>query len=249
MAEKRKTANVPINYEEQLAAESHDIAKRIAAPSGDRIRLNGNVSFVTPDGMEGDELEVVILDFMSSNLFYDSAYDADNPQPPACFAIGEEPSLLAPSKNSPDLQAETCSVCPNNQFGSAMNGKGKACKNTRLIAVMPLSAIEDGDDEAPIWTMSIPPTSIKAFDSYVHGLAVRHKKVPVGVVTSITMDKKSAYSAPRFEVRRPLDNEELGIFMPRRDEARQRLTTEPDVSMYEPPRPAGKAVRRPAAKR
>jgi hypothetical protein len=230
----RTTSNVPINYEEQLAAESHDIAKRIAAPTGDRIRFNGAVSFITPDEMEGDELEVVILDFASTNLFYDSAYDRDNPQPPACFAIGEEPSLLAPSKNSPDIQAESCSVCPNNQFGSASNGKGKACKNTRLIAVMPVAALES-EEEAPIWTMSIPPTSIKSFDSYVHSLAVRHSKAPVSVVTSITMDKKSTYAAPRFEVRRPLDNEELGVFMPRRDEARQRLHTEPDVSMYKPP--------------
>jgi hypothetical protein len=122
----RAKANLPVNYAEQLAKEAAEISKRIATPSGDRIRFNSNRSLITPDGGEGEELEVVVVDFVSSNLFYDGPFDRDNPQPPGCFAIGVEPSLLVPSPNSPNKQAETCSACPNNQFGSA--GKGKACK-------------------------------------------------------------------------------------------------------------------------
>src|SRR5690348_2432812 len=101
----KSTSNLPINYEEQLQKEAAEIAKRIAAPSGDRIRFNGNAGFITPDGNEGDALEVVIIDFLSSNLFYDGPFDRDNPQPPACFAIGDEPSHLVPSPNSPNRQA------------------------------------------------------------------------------------------------------------------------------------------------
>ena len=138
----RAKANLPVNYAEQLAKEAAEISKRIATPSGDRIRFNSNRSLITPDGGEGEELEVVVVDFVSSNLFYDGPFDRDNPQPPGCFAIGVEPSLLVPSPNSPNKQAETCSACPNNQFGSA--GKGKACKNTRLLAVMPVAM--DGEE-------------------------------------------------------------------------------------------------------
>lgn len=232
---KRKTSNLPVNYEEQMAAEAAEIAKRIAAPTGDRIRMS-NKGFRTPDGMEGDELEVVIVDFTSTNLFYDSPYDRDNPQSAACFAIGAEPTLMVPSPNSPVKQAETCAACPNNQFGSADNGKGKACKNMRMLALMPSTALDDPDEDAPIWTMSVPPTSLKAFDGYVSSLANKHRKIPIGVVTRIYQDPNETYVAPRFEVVRPLQGDELGTFMTRREEANARLNTEPDVSGYQPPK-------------
>lgn len=237
MATARAKASVPVNYEAQIAKEASEITRRISAPSGDRIRFNANKAFITPDGMEGDTLEVVIVDFVSTNLFYDGPFDRDNPQPPACFAIGPEPSLLVPSPNSPAKQADTCTACPNNQFGSAPNGKGKACKNTRLLALMPV--LDDPKAEAPIWILSVPPTSLKAFDSYVHGLATKHKTIPVGVVTNITLDPGNSFASPRFDVARPLKGTELGTFMSRREEANQRLTAEPDVSQYTPPKSAG----------
>ncbi len=237
MATSRGKSNLPINYDEQLAKEAAEIAKRIATPSGDRIRFNANKGFITPDGSEGETLEVVIVEFYSTNLFYDGAYDRDNPQPPACFAIGPEPSMLIPSSNSPAKQADTCATCPNNQFGSAVNGKGKACKNTRLLALMPASAIDDND--GPIWIMSVPPTSLKAFDGYVQSLSIKHKTVPVGVITQITLDPESTFAAPRFNVVRPLSSNEIAVFMPRRPEAAKRLATEPDVSQYTPPKQAG----------
>lgn len=234
----RSTSNLPVSYAEQLAKEADAIGKRIAAPSGDRIRFNGNQSFITPDGLEGETLEVVIVDFVSSNMFYDGPYDKDNPAPPACFAIGAEPSMLVPSSNSPGKQADTCTVCPMNQFGTATNGKGKACKNTRLIAVSPVSALDSPDEPAPLWIMSIPPTSLKAFDAYVHSLSAKHRLPPVGVVTQITLDGSSQYASPRCSLVRPLANDELKVFMERRQEASDRLHTEPDVSTYVPPKRA-----------
>lgn len=225
----RPKASLPVNYAEQLAKEASEISKRISTPSGDRVRFSSNRALITPDGAEGEELEVVILDFVSANLFYDGAFDRDSPQPPACFAIGAEPSLLVPSDNSPNKQAVSCSGCPNNQFGSA--GKGKACKNTRLLAVMPVAM--DGEDP-PVWIMSVPPTSMKAFDAYVQSLAMKLKTTSLGVVTRITLDQSVTYAAPRFGVVRPLRADEFETYMTRREEATKRLTAEPDVSAYVP---------------
>lgn len=237
----RPTPNVPMNIQAQLEAEAALIKSRIAAPSGDRIRFNGNKSMTAPDGSEGSELECVVLDFVSSNLYYDRPYNKDVVLPPACFAIGPEPSLLIPGKSAPVKQADTCSSCPMNQFGSALTGAGKACKNTRLVAVCP-SDSEAGN--TPIWILSIPPTSIKSFDAYVSSLATKNRTLPIGVVTRITLDPKSDYAAPRFEVVRPLSAEELPIFFEARAEAFERLTTEPDVSGYEPPKQQPRGARR-----
>lgn len=229
----RGTPNVPINYDAQLAEEASKIASRIAAPSGDRIRFTGNTAIVTPDGQHGEALDCVIVDFVSTNLLFEGSYDRDNPAPPICFAIGAEPSLLVPSTKSPEPQADTCTVCPNNQFGSA--GKGKACKNTRLLALMPVTALDNPDEPAPIWIMSVPPTSLKFFDAYVQSLATRHKTVPIGVITRITLDQSNTFASPRFAVTRPLNGAEFAPFMSRREEATTRLHTEPDVSGYVAP--------------
>lgn len=227
-ATKRSTSNLPVNYKEQMDNEVGNIQSRISAPSGDRIRMVSSSHFVLPDGTEAEEIEGVIVDFVSANLFFEGDYDRENPSAPGCFAVGPEPTTLVPTRNSPNRQADTCSACPNNQFGS--KGKGKACKNTRQLALMAL----DAEDDA-IWVMSVPPTSIKAFDGYVHTLAGKHRLPPVGVVTRVKLDKSETYSAPRFEVVRPLDTPELGKFMESRTAARERLVTEPDFSQYTAP--------------
>lgn len=234
------TSNLPAQYQEQMAREMEEIQKRIAAPSGDRVRFT-KTGFRTPDGMEGEELEVVIIDFVSSNLFYDGPYDRDNPAPPGCFAIGNEPSTLVPSDNSPNKQSDSCSVCPNNQFGSS--GKGKACKNTRLLAVTP--AEPDSEGNYPVWIMAVPPTSIKMFDAYVSKIAKTHKVPPIGVVTRVTMDDAVDYAAPRFSAVRPVDKDDIGTFFELRNDAHDRLYAEPDVSQYN----AAPAKSKPAARR
>lgn len=227
-------AQTPINYSEALAAEAAAISKRISGPSGDRIRFNGH-TIITPEG-EGSEIEVVILDFVSNNMYYDQPFDRDNPKPPACFAIGQEPGSMAPSDNSPDKQNDTCQGCPMNEFGSALVGKGKACKNTRQVAVAPASALDNPDAEVPIWVLSVSPMAIKTFDTYVSKIASKHKKIPIGVITSIKLDAEITYPAPVFSVIRELDDEELGVFYPVREAALERLFVEPDTSTYEPPK-------------
>jgi hypothetical protein len=228
---------------EQLANESANIASRISQPGGDRIRYSKQNQLVLPDGSEVDELEVVVLDFISSNVFYDRDYDPKNPIPPACFAIGANPAELVPSKNSPAVQSTTCKACPNNQFGS--KGNGKACKNTRLLAVIPYDGLVDG--ESDIWIQSIPPTSVKSFDAYVQLLSVRHKSVPIGVRTMLSMEPKADYASPRFKVLGLLDDELLEKANQLRSSAQTRLLTEPDVSAYQSPK--SKAAPRGAVRR
>jgi hypothetical protein len=228
------TPNLPINYQEELMREAQEISKRIAAPSGDRIKMDSH-GFTLPDGTQGDELAVVVVDFISSNLYYDRPYNKDNPIPPACFAIGPEPTALVPSENSPEKQADTCAGCPLNQFGSALTGKGKACKNTRLLAVVPLKSVIENDPEGPLLMISVPPTSLKTFDGYVSTLAARFKMSPIGVGTKVTPTPNVDYACPKFESIRPLAQEEIMYVMSRREEARRRLQAEPDITGYEPP--------------
>lgn len=248
----RTTSNLPaVMTIAQLSEESKGIAARIGTPGGDRIRSNGNINFILPDGTEGTEIECVVLDFCSHNQFYDRAYDEKKPSPPACFAIGDEPTLLIPSENSPAIQAETCAGCVLNQFNTALGGgKGKGCKNTRLLGLIPLTALDDPDTVHPIWTMSVPPASLGNFDGYVRTLLTRHNGLPpIGIVTSIRLGE-GQYFKPQFGIVRPLTQDELNFFYPRKVEATARIKAEPDVTGYEAPPQRGRPVpvKAPAAK-
>lgn len=230
MAE-RGNNNLPINYADQLKGEAADIASRISSGPRNKITTTGGSAFVLPNGTSGPKLELVVLDFVAENNFFDRPFNRNNPFPPACFAIGYNPRDMVPSENSPDKQASSCTNCAHNQWKSGA-GAGKACKNGRRLAVTPLKPMDDGT--RPVWLFEIPPASIKFFDAYVSKIATAHKMSPIGMLTVITHEPGSAFNAPRFDIARPLTNEELGEVFPLREQAAELITREPDVSKYVP---------------
>ena len=199
----------------QIAADLKASAAMVEAPAVERIRMSPK-GFTLPDGTTGDSIKCVILGFASANAHYPNAYDPDNPAGPDCWAVGYSPNQLSPHDSSEKKYSDTCMPCPNNQFGSAKVGAGKACKNTRKLAVLQLNGAED----ASLMELSIPPSSIKYFDTYVSTtLRNRFQLPPSAVVTEIFMDEKVTYAAPRFKMDRPLDEKELQFFYSRKAEA------------------------------
>lgn len=221
----------------QMQQEIAALANKTAPPGGDVIQISQSKEFKLPDGTKSQgPLELVIVEFSSSNRYYDGPYDKDNISPPACFAIGDSPTALVPSDNSPNKQSSSCAGCPMNQFGSA--GTGKACKNTRVLAVLP----PDADDDTPLWVLNVSPTALKAYDSYVNSIARQFQLPPIGVRTEVSFDPNSEYPSLRFASLGP--NEQLAVHFARKEEAKKRLTQEPDVSSYEAPKPAKKTAGR-----
>ncbi len=233
VAIKKPSGGSLVDIRAQMAQEVTDMAQRVGAPGGDSIRITQDKKFEFPDGTSSPgPFNVVIVDFVSANSFYEGPYDPKSIAPPACFAIGSNPTQLVPSDNSPVKQSDTCSACPMNQFGSA--GNGKACKNSRVLAVLPPGATAD----TPLWILKVSPTALKAFDAYVTSIARQFQMPPVGVVTEVSFDEGSSYASLRFG--NPTPNEDLEVCYARKGEAMARLTTEPDVSQYEaaPPKRA-----------
>lgn len=235
----KKASNV-VSIQDTLRAQAAAMSDRIAPPSGNLIRVTQDKKFVLPDGTKTEgPLDLVIVDFVSRNEFYVGEYDPNAISPPACFAISPNPRTMAPSDNSPEKQAETCGECPMNVFGS--KGNGKACKNTRYMAVLPPDATED----TPIWLLKTSPTAIKGFDAYVGGVQRAFQMPPVGVVTSVSFDDGQTYATMTFSDARP--NEQLATHFARQEEATAMLMAEPDVSNYGQT-PAKAPARAPARK-
>ena len=165
---KPSSANI-VSIQEALKAQAASMSERTAPPSGNSIRVTQDKQFILPDGTKTPgPLELVIVDFTSKNAFYEGAFDPKNIAPPACFSLGTDIKKMVPSKNAPVPQSADCGSCPMNQFGSA--GAGKACKNSRMLAVLP----PDADENTPMWTLSTSPTANKGFDGFVTSVARVH---------------------------------------------------------------------------
>lgn len=229
-AKQTTTAVSTVNYEDEVAA----LAKRLQMNTGDRIKVNLSKFFEFPDGTTETEIEGIILDFVAHNRYYISQYNPNSIVPPECFALGLEPTGLIASDNSPDKQCASCAACWANQFGSAQGGKGKgkACNNTRIIALVipPKDMAVDDLSELPIYTLSVSPTALKAFDGYVGKVAAHFRKPVRTVITHIGFDPGSDYPSLRFAATAPAGRELEAYANSRLEEARQRLMVEPDVS-------------------
>lgn len=219
---------LPANIEELLAREVADISKRIGAPSGDIVKVSQDKKVVFPTGETvNGPFEAVIVDFVAANYMYSGAFNPQNVEAPICFAHNPHPSVLAPSDNSPEKQAETCAVCPNNQFGSG-GGNSKACKNTRLLALLPVNA----DVDTSLMVLKVSPSGIKHFDRYVGHVASLSnpdtgKPLHISqVVTTIGLDPSVTYPSLRFG--KPAFNPNWSFFTRQLTRARDRLMTEPD---------------------
>ena len=219
------SANI-VSIQEALKAQVAALAGRTAPASGSAIRVTQDKQFMLPDGTKTPgPLELVIVDFTSKNAFYEGAFDPKNISPPACFSIGNDIKSMVPSKNAPMPQSSDCASCPMNQFGS--DGDGKACKNTRVLAVLP----PDADADTPLWTLATSPTANKGFDGYVGQVARIFEMPPIGVVTTVSFDPSVTYAKLLFS--NPQPNVNVGTHFGRQDEAKAMLSVEPDVSGFE----------------
>jgi hypothetical protein len=226
-----------------LRKQAEENAKRVEAGGGKAIKVGQDKSFTLPDGTKTREaLQLVVVDFVSVNKYYEGPYNKDEVVPPNCFAISPDPKQMVPSANSPDKQHDTCAGCPRNEYGSAPQGAGKACKNTRLLAVLP----PDADEDTELWTLSVSPTALKSFDNFVAGVNRAFQLPPVGVI--VTVRFSDAHDYPSLEFTDPQPNENVAVHFARQSEARELLMREPHVSAFEAAKPAKPTIRKPAAR-
>ena len=226
-----------------MSSELEDLRARLTAPTGNRIKLD-NKQFKLPNGDTLDALDAVILDFVYMNKFYEGSYDSANIVPPNCFAINPLPNELTPSPNSPDIQSQTgCAGCAMNQFGTA--GKGKACQNRILVAILPA----DATAETAISILDVSPTGIKPFSAYVSAVARSLQRPPYGVITRIECNPAVKWDVLQFSDPQLIDQEDfIEMIIARRQEARELLMVEPDVTAIRAAneaRPKGKSLMAP----
>lgn len=170
--------------------------ERVKIPSGGGIVFE--IPGDDPDNPEAvKELQGVILDDHAVNAFWQVKYNGEN-NPPDCASLDGSKGIV---RDTGEIVA--CNTCPYNVFGSAEDGRGKACKNMRRVYLLQQGNV------FPL-LLTVPPTGLKNFSDYKGQRIVGKGRRSYQVLTKVTLTKdKSAdgitYSKPVFGVAQVLD--------------------------------------------
>lgn len=136
-----------------------------------------------------------------SKVYYQGGYTEGSNEKPTCFSHDG----VVPDIGATERQAEKCGVCPHNAWGSRIteNGaKGKACADSRRVAVSPKEDLEN-----PM-LLRIPAGSLKDLLGYADML--NRRRTPYqAVVTKIGFDHDVAHQKLTFKAMRFLSEEEV----------------------------------------
>lgn len=231
-----KKDNLPVKWEDKLAQAAEEAAKSEEGSGGGTFfSVKSGVLSYGDAPIPGNQMAVIILDTIFENVFYDGAYDPDTPQGPLCFSFGRVQDDMVPHTIVTDAGTEQhneCRGCPMNEFGSADTGKGKACRNTRRLALIPAGKFgRDGSFEifdeqehfesAQIAFMKLPVTSVKGYATFVKQVADALKRPPFGIITKIKVvpDVKTQFKVV-FEPIENVPDELMEVIFARNTEAK-----------------------------
>lgn len=178
-----------VNWEEKLAAEAKAVAA-LERPSVSGISLRGGVMMLNDVQVPGNRLDCVVIGSVFEHAYYSKPFDPNNIVAPDCFALSVNGEGMVPHPDVPDPIHDNCAACPNFAWGSdpKPNSKGKACKEKRKLALLPASAIKDGEImKAEMALMSISTTNVRHWGNYVNTVAVEYGRPPWAMLTEISV--------------------------------------------------------------
>lgn len=238
-------------YDDRWAQDAQRAATAEPVQSGAWLSVRGGELKIGDEVLPGAQAAVIVLDSYAENTFYGTRYDPDSPQPPICYAFARDGEALMPHivgmqkdmsyfmpQHMKDGQVLGCDGCPMNQWGSAAQGKGKACQNRRRLVVIPagyytpkrgsrdfdLYLFDDPQHFASTEAVNfkLPVTSVKNWAGYVHQVAATQRRPPHGVVTRLAVvpNAKTQFEVV-FEPIELVPDEMAQVIFDRRDAAVQ----------------------------
>jgi len=201
---------------------SHEVSELTKALAGNgstsrRITMNKGVFRRIVNGKEAGKVKdgfinVIIINALAkvSRQFYATAYDPDAaPTLPDCWSnLGDVPDAKASNP-----QSNACVSCPQNIDGSGANGKGRACKFQRRVALL-----LENDMSGEVYQMNIPAKSLfgkgvgntHPFESYAKFLPANGESID-RVVIEMRFDENETADVLQFTAVRHLNDEEIDV--------------------------------------
>lgn len=236
---KKSSSTAVAAWDEQLAKYAEAAStQESSVVTGQFFGLKNGVLTFNSNPLPNNEMAVIVLDSVLENVFYEGRYDPDTPQSPTCFAFGRDDKTIFPHKivvEAGQAQHDQCHGCPHNEFGSADTGKGKACRNTRRVGMIPAGTFDKqgnftpNDDpshyaDAEVAFMKLPVTSVRGYAAYVKQVAGSLRRPPFGVFTrvSVVPDPKSQFKVI-FEPLEEVPGELLQAIIARHEEVKETI--------------------------
>lgn len=191
----------------KLAEETADAEK----PSGHFITFKGGQMTYNDAPVPGNKLMAVPIDYMFENAYYPGRYNPAKAASPVCYAFGRKDGEMVPHPECESPQHTQCDGCPKNEWGSDPDGgKGKACKNSRRIALLHADSLKSPEEilEAAVAFCKLPVTSVKNWSTFANQCATVLKMPPLAVVAevSVVSDPKSQFQV-LFKASRIIDDD------------------------------------------
>jgi hypothetical protein len=173
-----------------------------------RVKHGGEETLlVDNEGETISSLRVVMLKANRniSKIYYADGYTEGSAEAPSCFSVDG----VRPSDRVENPVHSVCATCPKNQWGSRIsdNGsKGRACADSRRVAVVPEGDLECEMFGGPM-LLRVPGASLNELGSF--GKAMKAKGFPYNtIITRISFDPDTAYPKLKFNAVRPLNADE-----------------------------------------
>jgi len=144
-----------------------------------KIPAGGALQFEIPgDDPENPDyaryLEGVILYNHASSAYWPEGSEYDENTAPLCSSVEGKLGIGEPGG--------ACATCSLNRFGTAPDGKGKACKNMRVLYLL-------RDGEFMPLQVTLSPTSIKPFRDFINAAFVSRRRGTCGSVIQIGLKR------------------------------------------------------------
>ena len=171
--------------------------QRIKIPSG------GNLVFEIPtddpDNPNYEKtVEGVLIHHHDANAYWPEGSEYDENTAPLCSSVDGKQGIGEPGG--------LCATCALNLYGSAPEGRGKACKNMRMLYLL------QSGESIPI-QISLPPTSLKPFKTFINQAFLLRRRPSYSSVIQIGLRKENNggndYSVATFRLVSNFEGEQL----------------------------------------
>ena len=206
-------------WDAELAKLATEATASLPTVTGEWLSTKGGHLSYRGQLVPGDKMNVIVLDFLNENQYYDVPFDPTAPASPCCYAFGSDKGTMMPHAKAAAPQAKSCKGCPHLEWGSADRGKGKACREVLRLALVPAVETLDELKDCEIAYLKVPVMSVKNFSAMVQQVSQTLKRPPFAVVTEIHVTSDNQVSI-FFKVASAIeDGDMLGALMEKRKEA------------------------------